>query len=145
MSLSARIEPALDRELKNMECFSAMECAAIAENRKEQRYDVFMKVIAKEISQFPGCVQNVSKSGCKINFPDIEDFDFEREYSATLYSQGSMGVCTFDLTLKPVWTAPSKQGAMMGFSILRSPGYRGFIRFVESLAETEETGEASAD
>lgn len=123
-----------------------MERTALAENRKERRYNVFMKAVVKEISQFPGCLIEVSKSGCRIDFPDIdfidiEDFDFEGEYAATVYS----GAESFDLTLKPSWIEPSDTGAVIGFSVLRTPGYRGFVRLVESLAEAEEEGGASHD
>ena len=124
-----------------MGCSFTMEYTAVAEHRKEQRYGVFLKVIAKEISQFPGCVEEVSRSGCKIKFSDVEDFDFESEYSVTVYSQAN----SFELTLKPNWAARNGTGAVIGFSVLCTPGYRNFIRFVEHIAESEESEEAFAD
>lgn len=108
-----------------------------------------MKVIAKGISQFPGCVEDVSKSGCKINFPDVGDVDLESEYAATMYSQpcgspNSEGEC-LDLLLKPRWIARNGAGAMIGFSVLCAPGYRGFMRLVGRIAEMNEDSEAALD
>ncbi len=128
-----------------MGCSFAMEYTAVAEQRKEPRYGVFLKVIAKEISQFPGCVEDISRSGCKIKFSDVEDFDFESEYNVTVYSQANMEASSFELTLKPNWAARSGTGAVIGFSVLCTPGYRNFIRFVERIAEIEESEEAFAD
>ena len=126
-----------------------MKDTVAVEHRKEQRYGVFTKVVAKEISQFPGCVEDVSKTGCRIKFSDVEEIDFESEYSATVYAhpsglEGAGSEC-FDLVLRPNWITRNGAGAVIGFSVLCTPGYRGFVRFVERVAEAEDGSEASAD
>ena len=122
-----------------------MKCTVAVEQRKEERYGVFIKVVAKGISQFPGCVEEVSKSGCRIDFTDVEEIDFESEYAATVYPQpsGRAESECFDLLLKPNWIQRNGTGAVIGFSVLCTPGYRSFIRFVERIAE--EDSEASAE
>ena len=126
-----------------------MKDTVAVEHRKEQRYGVFIKVVAKEISQFPGCVEEVSKSGCRIKFSDVEYIDFEGEYAVTMYPHPSGGEDTepecFELVIKPIWIARSGAAAIIGFSVLCTPGYRAFIRFVEHIAEAQEDDETSAD
>lgn len=120
-----------------------MDVAAL-EKRKEGRLDFFMKVIAKEISQFPGCVEDVSPNGCKIRFPDAESLDMEGEYSVTVYCAQGHETASLSLLLKPRWVQKSGAGAQIGFTILRSPGYKAFFRLVERLAEAEPIFEAAA-
>ena len=126
-----------------------MEHTVAVEHRKEQRFAVFIKVVAKGISQFPGCVLEVSKTGCRIEFTDVEDIDFEGEYSATVYPHPSGGEGdgqeSFELILKPKWITRNGASAVIGFSVLCAPGYRAFVRFVECVAAADEESEPSAD
>ena len=126
-----------------------MEHTVAVEHRKEQRYGVFIKVVAKEISQFPGCVLEVSKTGCRIEFQDVEDVDFESEYSATMYphpsgNDGGAQEC-FELVITPRWITRNGTSAIIGFTVLCTPGYRGFVRFVERVAAADEDSETFAD
>lgn len=109
-----------------------------AENRKEKRHRVFLKAVAKDISQFPGCMENLSRNGCKINFPDAGEIDFDREYAVTVYPQPNAESECFSLTLMPRWAFRTGTGALVGFSVLRDPGYASFIRYVERAAAGEE-------
>ncbi len=114
-----------------------MENVSPCENRKEVRYSVFMKVIANGISQFPGCMEEISKSGCKIKFSDAGEIDFESEYTVTVYPHQDVQSKSFDLILIPRWVYRVDTGAVIGFSVLCTPGYSSFIKHVEALKEEE--------
>ena len=120
-----------------------MKCTVAVENRKEPRFAVFFKVWARDLSRFSGGIEGVSKSGCRLRFPDAEDFDLDGEYAVTVCPQPNSGNRNFELTVKPRWIQRVENGAVVGCSVLCSPGYRQFLRLVHQISADADDPDAA--
>ncbi len=111
------------------------------EKRSCPRFNVFLKAVAEEISQFSGSLEDISANGCKVRFPKTDAFDMDVEYSMTVYPQPNSGFSDFNLIVKPCWVGHTKDETLIGFSVLYSPGYKQFSKYVNSFVAKHYTAE----
>ena len=109
------------------------------ENRQMPRIRDFARARINELCQLPCFLEDVSKTGCKVRFSHIFDIDIDREYTLTVLPAFRSGIKEFDLVVKPMWIEKSRTSVEIGFSVLHCPGIRHFARYVDILAELEET------
>ena len=108
------------------------------ENRHEPRFRDFARAVIEELCPFPGYLEDVSVTGCKVRFAHSFDVDIDREYSLAVQPGIKAAVKEFVLTVKPEWFQNDGENVEIGFTVLRSPGARQFINYVETLASLEE-------
>lgn len=111
------------------------------ERRKSPRFNVFLKAMAEQISQFAGCLEDISEHGCKVRFPGADDFDMDGEYAMTVYPQINSGFSDFNVVVKPCWLKRMRDETVIGFSILHSPGYKQFLKYVTTFVENHTASE----
>jgi hypothetical protein len=107
-------------------------------NRQIPRYRDFSRAKIRELCQLPGILEDVSKNGCKVRFPNTCEIDIEREYTLTVLPALRSGIGEFGLIVRPQWVSEGKDSVEIGFFVLHSPGLRQFVRYVEILSELEE-------
>ncbi len=109
-----------------------------SENRQTPRYRDFARAWIGELSQFPGVLEDVSKTGCKVRFSHVFEVDTEREYLMTVHPARRTGVREFELLVRPAWVNERDNSLDVGFTILHSPGTRSHQDYVSLLSDSEE-------
>jgi len=108
------------------------------DNRQTQRIPDFARARISELCQFPGYLEDVSRTGCKVRFSHSFEVDTDQEYTLTVLPAFRSGIREFDLIVQPQWVKKEADCVEIGFSILCCPGICQFKRYVEILAELEE-------
>jgi len=111
------------------------------DNRLAPRFHDFARARINELCTFPGFLEDVSKTGCRVRFSHVSDIDTDREYTLTILPALRSGIEEFILVVKPEWVRRLSDAVEIGFNVLRSPGSRQFCRYVDILAELEEDEE----
>lgn len=105
------------------------------ENRQTPRYRDYARARIEDLSQLPGVLEDVSKTGCKVRFSHVFAVDTEREYIMTVQPACRSGFREFDLVVKPEWIHEHANSLDVGFSILHSPGTRSHHKYLDILCE----------
>lgn len=102
------------------------------------RYPDFARACLKGHCEFPGYLEDVSKTGCKVRFAQDFGIDLENEYTLTILPGFRSGIKEFELTVCPQWVENGTDSCEIGFQVLHSPGIRHYARYVDILAEQGE-------
>jgi len=108
------------------------------ENRHEPRFRDFTRAVIDELCPFPGYLEDVSTTGCKVRFTHSFEIDIDQEYTLSIQPGIKSPMKEFVLTVKPEWFQDDGENIEIGFTVLRSPGARQYITYVETLAALEE-------
>lgn len=109
-----------------------------SENRQMPRYRDFARAWIEDLSQLPGVLEDVSKTGCKVRFSHVFPVDSDREYLMTVHPACRSGIREFELVVRPEWVRERDNSLDIGFSILHSPGSRSHHSYIELLSESED-------
>ncbi len=108
--------PVIDGKYKNLHTDRMSQ-----ENRKAIRYDEIGKVTANELCAFPGILDNISATGCKVHFPLCIVVDLDNEYELTISTSRLEFSTPLKLLCRPMWVKECGGTTSIGFSILFSP------------------------
>lgn len=108
------------------------------DNRKKQRFRDFARATIDELCPFPGFLEDVSATGCRVRFAHAFDVDIDKEYSLAVQPGIKSPIKEFVLTVKPEWYQNDDESVEIGFTVLRSPGARQYLNYVEALSALEE-------
>lgn len=107
------------------------------EHRADERFDEVGRVTAEEISAFPGMLDDISLSGCRVHFPVNTTVDMEKDYTVKINLSHTGIVEQLDLVVHPQWVKDESNETYIGFKILRSPDtplLNEYIEHMKSLA-----------
>lgn len=107
------------------------------ENRQMPRYRDFARARIEGLSQLPGVLEDVSKTGCRVRFSHAFEVDTDRDYLMTVHPACRSGIREFELVVRPEWVQEHSSSVDIGFSILHSPGIRSHQRYIDVLCEFE--------
>ena len=109
------------------------------EKRFHPRFDTIGRVEAEEICAFPGTLQNISASGCKIRFPIHVSVDLDKEYELKIMFSQNKTTKEMLLIGQPVYQL-GQETSELGFKFLRSPGTRMLDSFIQSCKSLDNFG-----
>lgn len=108
------------------------------ENRQDIRYSEMGRVVSPELCSLPGVLNDISLTGCKINFPCLIKINMDDEYKINVTSTHSQNSFPLQLLCKPVWVKETNNCTEVGFQYLFSPDD---ARLHELIAVLEEINE----
>ncbi|ULQ59290.1 PilZ domain-containing protein [Brucepastera parasyntrophica] len=115
------------------------------EHRRTRRFHDFVRIKVDKLNKLPGFLENISEGGCRVHFSNNFPVDMNEEYTLTILPAPHTGFSDFSLTVKPEWVRKNANSVDIGFSVLHSPGFRQYIKYVHAIAaceiEEEETQE----
>jgi len=109
-----------------------------SENRQTPRYRDFARTWIGDLSQLPGVLEDVSKTGCKVRVSHVFAVDMEREDLLSVQPACRSGIRPFELLVRPEWVEERDDSLYVGFSILHSPGIRNHHEYIDILSDSED-------
>ncbi|MCR5217366.1 PilZ domain-containing protein [Treponema sp.] len=91
------------------------------EHRTDERFDEVGRVTADGICAYPGMLDDISASGCKMHFPVNTLVDMEKDYNVKINLSHTGIVEQLELVVHPQWKKDESNETYIGFRILRSP------------------------
>ncbi len=111
--------------------------------RKNERFFQTGKVSIPDLCVFPGLLVDISTGGCRIRFPAPLEPDEEFDYQASFALSWETAPAPFVLILQPRWKKTEASGTEIGFEVLRSPGTKHLVSYIEYCTH-EELGAAAS-
>lgn len=105
--------------------------------RKNERFFETGKVLVPDLCIFPGFLVDISAGGCKVRFPAPIDPDREHDYQASFALAWKTSTAPFVLILQPRWKKKQASGTEIGFEVLRSPGTKHLVSYIEYRTHEE--------
>lgn len=109
------------------------------ELRGAERYTEMGRVICEQICAFPGVLDDISISGCKVHYTFPVEIDKEKEYVVLFQLSRQFFSDKLELICRPMWVEENeeKNQTNIGFNFLRSPDSPELAKFIESLRHDE--------
>lgn len=108
------------------------------EKRQSPRFPDFARASIEELCPFTGFLEDVSITGCRVRFAHVFDVDIDQEYTLSVQPGIKSSIKEFVLTVKPEWFQNDGEAVEIGFTILRSPGARQYLNYVDTIAALEQ-------
>ncbi|MBQ5471750.1 MAG: hypothetical protein IIT58_07080 [Treponema sp.] len=100
--------------------------------RGSKRFDDIGRFEAPEICALPASLENISKTGCKVQFKLPVTLDMDNEYEAKITFARAAAEGALVLLCKPQWMKEDAGVTEIGFEILPS---RDFTRLAEYVSQ----------
>lgn len=107
------------------------------ENRIAARYDDMGRVTCNELCAVSGTLNNISKTGCKVSFPDNVVVDLSNEYELTILLAKKSLEAPLQLICEPQWVKETGGSTEIGFKTLYCPDMQRQIKYIEYLEEQD--------
>lgn len=108
--------------------------------RKEVRFLDFARFESCDLCALPGVLEDVSKNGCRVEFPVSVEPDMERDYSAVVHFPDRGLKSSLKLMCHPQWLSHEDGKCVVGFSFLRSPDTQRLMNHIDSLSKDASAG-----
>lgn len=108
-------------------------------NRQMPRFSDFARARLDELCHLPGFLEDVSKTGCKVRFSETFEIDTEQEYTLTVLPALRSGLKEIELLVRPEWVSKKGESICVGFCVLHSPGIRQYLKYVDILAQIDQS------
>ncbi len=108
--------------------------------RKETRFSDIARFESGDLCALPGVLEDVSRNGCRVQFPVSVDLDMEKDYSAVVHFPEHGLKSSLKLVCHPQWLHKHDGKCDVGFSFLRSPDTPELMNHIDFL-----TKEVSSD
>ncbi len=106
-------------------------------HRIDERVTDFGRVEAHDLCSFPGVLDDISASGCKVHFPVPLCIDMENEYNLKIKLSGCDSQ-PLKLICLPRWKKLNESQTEVGFSFLRSPDTNKLESYISKMLNTDE-------
>lgn len=103
------------------------------ENRVSTRYKEIGRILIPDVSSFPGVLDDISISGCKIHFLMPVVIDLENEYNVKILLSRNSTENPLNLYCKPQWAKECQGATQIGMKIIFSPDMKRLESFIEDL------------
>lgn len=111
------------------------------ENRQATRYKEIGRIIAPEICQLTGILDDISSIGCKVHYPFPVVVELENEYEIKIAPTRTHDETPLNLICIPQWVNEKDGCTNIGFKILYSPDasrLTEFISYLEKVTDDQE-------
>lgn len=115
------------------------------EQRKEPRYKEVGRAECDAISALPGVLENISKSGLNVRFPNLAVINEDTVYTLRVTLSSGKVPRSLNLLCAPRWQKKGDNETRAGFSVLRSPDTPLLSDFIKSMEEKAKNAADSSD
>lgn len=103
------------------------------ENRQSTRYEEIGRVIAPEICELQGILDDISATGCKVHYAFPVVINLENEYELKISPLHHSNESPLNLICVPQWVNEQGGNTYIGFKIQYSPDANRLTQFIAHL------------
>ncbi len=102
------------------------------DQRRDERFNEMGRVESQNLCVFPGILDDISMTGCRVHFPIPVDLDMDNDYTLNIKFSASNSN-SMEMICKPQWKHTGAGCTEIGFSFLRSPDTPDLTEYVNNL------------
>lgn len=106
------------------------------DQRKEERFEYYGSVESEELCSFPGVLDDISLSGCKVRFPVPVTIDMDNDYNVYIKISQNEEISTLPMICHPEWNKIDDGQSEIGFSFLHSLSTPKLESYIKHLQQT---------